>query len=182
MSHPSVSSGINMNSGRTLSVINKLLVLCMCVGLVFVSQSSESFSQTKTKVEKKSTKEKEEKTTKRKSRRTDRSVTREDSTLLSVFKPLAISASESTVGVLSGRRQIAVGTVVGSDGLIMTKASEMRGTIKCKLADGEILPAEVIGIDTENDLALLKIDGRACRRTTHRRRGAATRLVACHAY
>lgn len=87
-----------------------------------------------------------------------RSRTKEDSSLISVFKPLAISASESTVKVLSGRRQIAVGTVVGREGLVLTKASEMRGDLKCRLPNGDVKDAMVFGIDQENDLALLKID------------------------
>ncbi|QEG23942.1 S1C family serine protease [Mariniblastus fucicola] len=91
-------------------------------------------------------------------RRSRRSLTKEDSSLLSVFEPVAISAGESTVRVQSGTRQIAVGTVVDSSGLILTKASEMRGDLKCRLPNGDVIPASVFGIDTENDLALLKID------------------------
>lgn len=90
-------------------------------------------------------------------RRSSRSLTREDSRLLSVFKPIAISANDSTVKVMGGRRQIAVGTIVSSDGLILTKASEMKGELKCRLPDGTVEPASVVGIDVENDLALLKV-------------------------
>ena len=95
---------------------------------------------------------------KQSSRRSSRSLTKEDTALLSLFKPLASSASDSTVKIQSGTRQIAVGMIVDENGLILTKASEMRGSIRCRLPDGEIKPATVEAIDVENDLALLKID------------------------
>lgn len=91
-------------------------------------------------------------------KRTKESVTKEDESLLSVFEPLAISASESTVKVQSGSTQIAVGTIVDTNGLILTKASEMRGELQCRLPNGDLVSASVFGIDTENDLALLKIE------------------------
>ena len=91
-------------------------------------------------------------------RRSPRSLSKADRSLLKVFEPITISASESTVKVQSGRRQIAVGTIVDANGLILTKASEMQGDLKCRLPNGDLKPAVVFGIDTENDLALLKID------------------------
>ncbi len=125
---------------------SRISILCMVVlALSLLANSAVAQSSE----EKKSTK---------KTRRSSRSLTREDSSLLSVFKPLALSASESTVKIQSGYSQIAVGTVVSSDGLILTKASEMRGEIKCRLPNGDVKPAKVEAIDVENDLALLKID------------------------
>jgi serine protease Do len=94
----------------------------------------------------------------KKEKRTMRSLTKKDSGLISVFKSLANSASDSTVKVQSGRRQIAVGTIIDGSGLVLTKASEMRGELKCRLANGDLVSASVFGIDVENDLALLKID------------------------
>ena len=93
-----------------------------------------------------------------KEKRSIKSRTRGDSDLISVFKSISISASESTVKVQNGRLQIAVGTIVDGSGLVLTKASEMRGDLKCRLPNGDVKAANVIGIDTENDLALLKID------------------------
>ncbi len=55
-------------------------------------------------------------------------------------------------------RQIALGTIVDSSGLILTKASELRGDLTCKLADGKVLTARVLGIDEDTDLALLRVD------------------------
>jgi len=92
------------------------------------------------------------------SKRSSRSLTKDDTQLLSLFKPIASSASESTVKIQSGHSQIAVGTIIDENGLILTKASEMRGTLTCRLPNGDVKAATVQAIDTENDLALLKID------------------------
>ncbi|MFN9367677.1 MAG: trypsin-like peptidase domain-containing protein [Planctomycetia bacterium] len=62
-----------------------------------------------------------------------------------------------TVTVLDGDEQAALGTVVGSDGLVLTKASELRGQPTIRLADGTKHAAAVVGISEEHDLALLKI-------------------------
>lgn len=75
-----------------------------------------------------------------------------------VFQSVVASADASTLEVMSGKRQIALGTVIDSNGLVLTKASELRGQIGCKLLDGTIAEATVVGIDPETDLALLKVD------------------------
>lgn len=80
--------------------------------------------------------------------------------VLALFAPVVASASESTVIVMDGKRQIAMGTIVGSDGLILTKASELNGDLNCKLSNGETHPAVVFGVDPATDLALLKIDAK----------------------
>ena len=92
------------------------------------------------------------------SKRSSRSLTKDDTQLLSLFKPVASSASESTVKIQSGHSQIAVGTIIDENGLILTKASEMRGTLTCRLPNGDVKSATVQAIDIENDLALLKIE------------------------
>lgn len=56
------------------------------------------------------------------------------------------------------KRAIALGTVVSEDGLVLTKASELKGDLYCEFATGEVIAAELIGLDTDNDLALLKTD------------------------
>ena len=75
-----------------------------------------------------------------------------------IFEPIVASVDDSTIAVVSGKRQIALGTVVDSNGLILTKASELKGSLGCRLSDGTIKEAKVIGIDPKTDLALLKID------------------------
>ena len=56
------------------------------------------------------------------------------------------------------KRAIALGTVVSADGLVLTKASELKGDLYCEFASGEVVAAELMGLDTENDLALLKTE------------------------
>ena len=63
----------------------------------------------------------------------------------------------STVKVLDGDEQTALGTVVGREGLVLTKASELRGKPVIRLADGTKHTTEVVGVSEEHDLALLKI-------------------------
>ena len=86
------------------------------------------------------------------------SFSKQSNEFVKIFEPVVASVNESTLTVVSGKRPIALGTVVDSNGLILTKASEMRGSIGCKLNDGTILDAKVIGIDPATDLALLKVD------------------------
>lgn len=59
------------------------------------------------------------------------------------------------------KRQIALGTVVSDDGLVLTKASELKGDLFCEFVSGDVVPAKIIGLDTENDLALLKTEATA---------------------
>ena len=75
-----------------------------------------------------------------------------------LFETVVASANESTLQVMSGKRQIALGTVVDADGLVLTKASELRGELGCKLPNGDVVNAEVLGVDPATDLALLKLD------------------------
>lgn len=89
---------------------------------------------------------------------TAKSVSKQDPKFIGAFKPIIGSVSDSTVRIMGGRRQIAMGAVIDADGYILTKASEMRGTLSCKLPDGSSHPAKVIGIDKDSDFALLKIE------------------------
>ncbi len=75
-----------------------------------------------------------------------------------VFSDVVDTANQWTVRVICENRQVALGIVVGADGQIRTKASQLRGDITCKLADGRSLPANCIGHHQEHDLALLKVD------------------------
>lgn len=70
------------------------------------------------------------------------------------------SASQSTVRLYSDDRQVAMGTVIQSDGYILTKASEVenRQPITCVLIDGRKLEASLVRADSVNDLAVLKIE------------------------
>ncbi len=55
--------------------------------------------------------------------------------------------------------EVALGTVVGPHGWVVTKASKLgEAKIECVLPDGRELEARIVGVDDEFDLAMLKID------------------------
>ncbi len=80
--------------------------------------------------------------------------------VLAAFRKVVAQPSRSTVRVRCDGKDAALGTVVGADGWILTKASELKGDIDCKLQDGRELEAKLVGKDDRYDLALLKIDAR----------------------
>ncbi|HTU91506.1 MAG TPA: trypsin-like peptidase domain-containing protein [Gemmataceae bacterium] len=63
----------------------------------------------------------------------------------------------NTVAVQDGEAVVALGTVVGEDGLIVTKASALPATPTCRLTGGKVVPATVLGVEPKFDLALLKV-------------------------
>ena len=79
---------------------------------------------------------------------------------ISIFEPVSRSMETATVQILSGGKQVALGTIIDADGFILTKASELKRELKCQVGDEEF-EAEVIGIHSKTDLALLKIDAEA---------------------
>jgi S1-C subfamily serine protease len=70
---------------------------------------------------------------------------------------LGKSIRPSVVVVLSPDQPVALGLVVGADGWILTRASELEDRVLCQLADGRRLKASVAGKSEEHDLALLKV-------------------------
>jgi serine protease Do len=83
-----------------------------------------------------------------------------DRALREVFHEVVADAARSTVGVLCDGRPAALGTVVGGDGWILTKASELSGAaaITCRLPDGREAAAKLVGVTDTYDLAMLKAD------------------------
>jgi serine protease Do len=79
------------------------------------------------------------------------------SKLLATFQPIVSQANAATVRIQCDEKDAALGTVVYSDGFILTKASELRGTITVKLGDGSSLAADIVSLHKPTDLALLKI-------------------------
>lgn len=76
-----------------------------------------------------------------------------------LFNDTVAKAADSTVRVLVGNKEVALGSVVDPNGLILTKGSELKkGTIFVKLRDGAKYEAEYLGYHEGTDLALLKID------------------------
>ena len=78
--------------------------------------------------------------------------------MVDLVTPVIGSVSPSTVRIYSGKDQIAIGTVIGADGFILTVASELKKDLECRLPDGTSKPASVFGVDQESGLALLKVE------------------------
>jgi serine protease Do len=78
--------------------------------------------------------------------------------VLEAFREVVAGPSLATVRVQSDGKDISLGTVVGADGWVLTKASELQGKITCTLKDGRSLLAQVVGVQEPYDLALLKVD------------------------
>jgi serine protease Do len=76
---------------------------------------------------------------------------------LAGWRALTDPVRASTVVVLNRGAPVALGTVVGADGWVITKASELPAEPRCRLAGGRVERAQVPGIDRAFDLALLKV-------------------------
>jgi serine protease Do len=79
---------------------------------------------------------------------------------LAAFRDAVVKPSYSVARILCDGKDAALGTVVGADGWILTKASELSGKAACQLRDGRKLDAQVVGVNEEYDLALLKVDAK----------------------
>jgi serine protease Do len=81
--------------------------------------------------------------------------------VLGAFRDVAGKARPSTVKVQCDGKDAALGTVVGADGWVLTKFSELKGkSTTCKLSDGRDLEAKLVGVQEQFDLAMLKIDAK----------------------
>lgn len=159
----------------TLSNLLSVFTLTMCVSLLAAPglaapQSDQKSKQEQEKSDSKDEKEsgkKEDEKKSAKSKKQTRTGTqrigrmlkssRASDEMIAIMNPLTASASESTVAVMSGKKQIALGMIVDSSGLILTKSSELAKDLKI-VAGGESYEASVYGIDSKTDLAMLKID------------------------
>ena len=83
---------------------------------------------------------------------------RDNGDVIRLVRPLTDAVKESVVQVLSGGRPVALGTVIGADGYILTKRSELSGDpIRVRFSDNRTLSARVAVVRRKNDLALLKV-------------------------
>jgi serine protease Do len=80
---------------------------------------------------------------------------------LRAFAPLSATTRYSIVKLNVDGATVALGTVVDTNGLALTKASELKkGKLTCWLATEREVTAEVLGIDEEEDLALVRVNAR----------------------
>lgn len=82
---------------------------------------------------------------------------KDSSKYLGPFKAAVTTASKATVAILSEGKVVCLGAIVSPDGYIVTKASELKNNVVCKLRDGRTFAAELVGIEDQHDLALLRI-------------------------
>lgn len=75
-----------------------------------------------------------------------------------VFRPAASEAGRCVVRVKCDGKDAVLGTIVGPDGWIVTKASQLQGKIVCRTRDGQEREAKLVGVNPIHDLAMLKID------------------------
>lgn len=87
-------------------------------------------------------------------------VLRNNPKFLAAFRDVIAKAKHSTVRVRCDEEEAALGAVVGADGWIVTKASELSGKIVCQLHDGRELPAQIVGVSDAEDLAMLKVEAK----------------------
>jgi serine protease Do len=75
-----------------------------------------------------------------------------------VFGPVMAEAGRCVVRVKCDGREVALGTIVGPDGWIVTKASQLKGRTLCRTLDGQEREARLVGVHEGFDLAMLKIE------------------------
>lgn len=74
------------------------------------------------------------------------------------YRKIVATASQATVHLSCDGRNVALGAIIDANGGVLTKASQLSGTILCKLHDGREFDARIIGVHEKLDLAYLKID------------------------
>src|SRR5579859_6936817 len=90
---------------------------------------------------------------------TDKEFLKSSPQLLAALSEANVKPSYSTVRIKCDGKDVALGAIVKPDGWIITKASELKDDPVCvvKGYDKE-LPAKVVGIQKDYDLAMLKVD------------------------
>lgn len=75
-----------------------------------------------------------------------------------VFKAAMQQARKSTAAIVSDGDLVSLGAIVDPEGLIVAKASELKGDLVCRLSDGKVYPARIVATDLGSDVAMLKVD------------------------
>jgi S1-C subfamily serine protease len=85
---------------------------------------------------------------------------RDNGDMIQLIRPLAESIAPSVVQIVSDGTPVSLGTIVSSDGYVLTKRSELSGDpIRVRLGDARLLPARVAAVRRKSDLALIRIEG-----------------------
>lgn len=83
---------------------------------------------------------------------------RRHTSVVSAFREAVADPAKSTVEVICDYDTTGLGAIVAANGYILTKASDLKGKIVCRLHDKSRYDARIIGVSKEHDLALLKIE------------------------
>lgn len=83
---------------------------------------------------------------------------RDEDTIKAALRPALVEAARCVARVKCDGKDVALGTIVGPDGWILTKASELRGKAVCQLPDKREIEARIVGVNPAFDLAMLKIE------------------------
>jgi S1-C subfamily serine protease len=84
---------------------------------------------------------------------------RDNGDMIQLIRPLAEAIAPSIVQIVSDGTPVSLGTIVSSDGYVLTKRSELSGDpIRVRLADARLLPARVAAVRRQSDLALIRIE------------------------
>lgn len=90
----------------------------------------------------------------------EKEILRTSPAILALFRPAIAKPGDSTVLVKGDGKDLCLGVVVGEDGWVLTKISELKGKLAVRLKDGKELHAKVVGAHEPTDLALLKIEAK----------------------
>ena len=74
------------------------------------------------------------------------------------FRPVVAEAGRCVVEIKCDGQKAALGTVVGPDGWVLSKASQLKGKTVCRMRDGQEREARIVGVNSAFDLAMLKIE------------------------
>lgn len=87
-------------------------------------------------------------------------IRKNDKQVLTAFREVVAKPSHWTVVVSADGKDAAYGTIVGQDGWIVTKASELppRAKLSVKARNGKTYPASLVGVQEKYDLGMLKVD------------------------
>ena len=89
---------------------------------------------------------------------------RSGQTVLDAFAPISVQTSNSIVELNVNEDAVALGAVVDSNGLALTKASEIKpGKLTCWLACGKEVQAQVLAVDNDDDVALVRVAAKGLR-------------------
>jgi len=78
-----------------------------------------------------------------------------------LFQEVIRNVRDVTVEVRGDGVPLSLGTIVGRDGWVLTKRSELVGKLMCQLADGRVVAARVAAESRDFDVALLKLEADA---------------------